>query len=158
MGTNCREKLADLIDKFKDEYGEFTSKQGRFSKNNIWIGAFKSDTQGFHWHSKYSYDITEVLGKLACLVLSKNLGIGTAERNWKQVKKVKKGDRAKTGVNKTSKQVLIYLQHQMMCGALRRTGLSAADELWDENYFVSMKMDEYCKDLEAQVGNFDKPI
>ncbi len=77
--------------------------------------------QGFRWHAKYSYDITEVLGKLACLVLSKNLGIGTTERNWKQAKKVKKGDCAKTGVNKTSKQVLIYLQHQMMCGALHRT-------------------------------------
>ena len=25
VGTKRREKLADLIDKFKDEYGEFTS-------------------------------------------------------------------------------------------------------------------------------------
>jgi hypothetical protein len=41
---------------------------------------------------------------LACLVLSKILGIGTAERNWKQVNKVKKGDCAKTGVDKTTKQ------------------------------------------------------
>ncbi len=71
---------------------------------------------------------------------------------------MKKGDCAKTGVNKTSKQVLIYLQHQMMYGALFRTGLSAAGELLDENDFGFMKMDEYCKDLEMQVGNFDKPI
>jgi hypothetical protein len=120
--------------------------------------ASKPDTQGFHWHAKYFFDITEVLGKLACLVLSTNLRIGTAERNWKQVKKVKKGDRAKTGVSKTSKQVLIYLQHQMMLGTLRRTGLSVVGKLWDDNDFASMKMDEYCKDLETQVGNFDKPI
>jgi hypothetical protein len=67
------------------------------------------------------------LGRLACLVLSKILGIGTAERNWKQVKKVKKGDCAKTGVDKTTKQVLIFSQHdQMMRGALRWTALSAA--------------------------------
>jgi hypothetical protein len=33
--TKCREKLADLINKFKDEYGEFTSKQGRFFKDTI---------------------------------------------------------------------------------------------------------------------------
>ncbi len=45
-----------------------------------------------------------------------------------------------------------------MHDALHRTGLSAAGKMWDDNDFVSMKMDEYCKDLEMQVGNFDKPI
>jgi hypothetical protein len=58
-------------------------------------------------NAKYSIETTEVLGKLACLVLSKILGIGTAERNWKQVMKVKKGDRATTGVDKTMIQVII---------------------------------------------------
>ncbi len=81
-----------------------------------------------------------------------------AERNWKQLKQVKKGDCTKTGVNKTSKQVLIYSQHQIMHGALRRTGLSMASKLWDDNDLATMKMDEYCKDLETQVGNFDKLI
>ena len=42
------------------------------------------------------------------MVLSKILGIGTAERNWKQVKKVKKGDRAKTGVDKNNKTSLNF--------------------------------------------------
>jgi len=158
VGTKRREKLADLIDKFKDEYGEFTSQQGRFAKDNIRMVAAKQETEGFHWHAKYSIETTEVLGRLACLVLSKILGIGTAERNWKQLKKVKKGDRAKTGIEKTTKQVLIFSQHQMMCGALRRTALSVAGKLWDDNNFASMKMDEYCKDLEARVGDVDKPM
>ena len=120
--------------------------------------AAKQETEGFHWHAKYSIETTEVLGRLACLVLSKILGIGTAERNWKQVKKVKKGDRTKTGVEKTTKQVIIFLQHQMMRGALCRTALSAAGKLWDDNDFASMKMDEYCKDLEARVGDNDEPM
>jgi hypothetical protein len=158
VGTKHGEKLADLIDKFKDKYGEFMCQQERFAKNNIWMVAAKQETEGFHWHTKYSIETTEVLGRLACLVLSKILGIGTAERNRKQVKKVKKGDRAKTGVDKTTKQVLIYLQHQMMSGALRRTALSVACKLWDDNNFASMKMDEYCKDLEARVGDVDKPM
>jgi hypothetical protein len=34
VGTKRREKLADLIDKFKDKYGEFTSQRGRFAKVN----------------------------------------------------------------------------------------------------------------------------
>ena len=91
VGTKRREKLAELIDKFKDEYGEFTSQWGRFvkDKDNSWMVAAKPDTMGFRWHSKYSIETTEVLGKLAWLVLSKILGIGTTERNLKQVKKVK---------------------------------------------------------------------
>ena len=46
----------------------------------------------------------------------------------------------------------------MMRGALRRTALSAAGKLCDDNNFASMKMDDYCKDLEAKVGNVDKPM
>ncbi len=158
VGTKRREKLADLIDKFKDEYSEFMSQRGRFAKDNIWMVTAKQETEGIRWHAKYSIETTEVLGRLACLVLSKILGIGTAERNWKQVKKVKKGDRTKTGVDKTTKQVLIYSQHQMMCGALRRTAISTAGKLWDDDDFASMKMDEYCKDLEARVGDVDEPL
>jgi hypothetical protein len=49
--TKRREKLADLIDKFKDKYGEFTSHRGRFAKDNIWMVAAKQETEeGFRWH------------------------------------------------------------------------------------------------------------
>ena len=99
-----------------------------------------------------------MLERLACLVLSKIPGIGMAERNWKQVKKVKKGDHPQLGVDKTTKQVLIYLQHQMMGGALHQTDLSMAGKLWDDIDFAFMKMDEYCKNLESKVGNVDEPM
>ena len=46
VGTTRREKLANLIDKFKDEYGEFTSKRGMFAKDNIWMVAAKQDNSG----------------------------------------------------------------------------------------------------------------
>jgi len=46
----------------------------------------------------------------------------------------------------------------MMRGALRRTALSTAGKLWDDYNFTSMKMDEFCKDLEARVGNVDEPM
>jgi hypothetical protein len=47
---------------------------------------------------------------LACLVLSKILGIGSAERNWKQVKATNSAQRVNTGIDKTKKQVLIHTQ------------------------------------------------
>jgi hypothetical protein len=81
--------------------------------------ASDENIQGYGWHQKYSLDCTDVLGKLAYLVLSKILGIGSAERNWKQVKKIKRGDCARAGIDKTAKQVLVYAQYQMFCGKLR---------------------------------------
>jgi hypothetical protein len=55
---------------------------------------------------------TKVLGKLACLILSKNLRIGTAKRSWKQVKKIKHGDRANLGNKVTAKIINVYGQYQ----------------------------------------------
>jgi hypothetical protein len=60
VGTKRREKLADLIDKFKNEYGEFMSQRGRFAKDNIWMVAATQETEGFRWHAKYSIETTEV--------------------------------------------------------------------------------------------------
>ena len=68
--------------------------------------AADSETKAYKWHYKYSYHQTKVLGRLACLVLLKILGIGTAERNWKQ-KAVNSGQLVNTTIDRTRKQVLI---------------------------------------------------
>jgi hypothetical protein len=152
VGSERSVKLALLIDKFKDEYGDFTNKRGKFNKSNIWIMAGVKNVQGFQWHKKYSLDCTDVLGRLACIVQSKILGIGSAERNWKQVKKIKRGDRARTGIDKTAKQELIYAQSQMLRAKLRKTSLSCAGKLWEDSDFDCMKMDEYCRDLQVDAS------
>ena len=83
VGTTCREKLVDLIDKFKDEYGEFTSKRGKFAKDNIWMVAAKQETEGFRWHAKYSFGLLrcwEGLPVWCCqrfLGLAQQRGIGS---------------------------------------------------------------------------------
>ena len=115
--------------------------------------ASDENIQGYRWHQKYSLDCTDVLGKLACLVLSKILGIGSAERNWKQVKKIKRGDFAQTGIDKTAKQVLVYAQYQMLRGKLRKTALSCAGKLWEDTDLDCMKMDAYCQDLQEEAAN-----
>ena len=94
---------ARLVDKFYQEFGDFTGRHGRFNQSHIWITAADPSEQAYHWHQKYSLHCTEVLGKLACLITSKILGIGTAERNWKQIKAVKSGQRTNTGMDKTKK-------------------------------------------------------
>ena len=155
---NSREiEKARLIDKFHQEFGDFTGRHGRFNRSHIWITATDPSEQAYHWHQKYSLHCTEVLGKLACLITSKILGIGTAERNWKQIKAVKSGQRMNTGMDKTKKQVMIYSQYQQMKAQACIQKLSCADKVWDDNDFKSIKMDEHCKEIEDLV-EVDKGI
>ena len=151
VGNDKIVERAKLIDTFMEEYGDFTNRRGIFAKANIWIIAADESTRAHKWHHKYSYHQTKVLGKLACLVLSKILGIGTAERNWKQVKAVKSGQRVNTSIEKTTKQVLVYAQYQQMRAQARQNKLSSAGKLWDDSDFASMKMDHFCKEIRDSV-------
>ncbi len=73
VGIERTVQRARLIDSFMEEYGDFISRHGVFAKDNIWINAADELTKAYQWHYKYSYHQTKVLGKLACLVLSKIL-------------------------------------------------------------------------------------
>ena len=90
---------------------------------------------------------TKVLGKLACLVLSKILGIGTAKRNWKQVKKIKYGDRANLGNKVTAKIKNVYGQYQQVKSRNRDDQRSSVGRLWTEEDLHCMKMDVFCADI-----------
>ncbi len=85
--------------------------------------------------------------KLACLVLSKILGIGTAKRNWKQVKNIKYGDCANLGNKVTAKITNIYGQYQRMKSCNRDDQRSSVGRLWTEENFHCMKVDVFCADI-----------
>ena len=86
----------------------------------------------------------KVLGKLACLVLSKILGIGTAERNWKQVKLIKTGQCSNIHADKCKKQVTLYGQNQQLRARVRAANLSLVGKLWEDGDFKTLKTDLYC--------------
>ena len=52
-------------------------------------------------------DNNECVGQACMPCALKDIRIGTAERNWKQVKAVKSGQQVNTGIDKTTRQVLI---------------------------------------------------
>ena len=110
-----------------EEYGDFTNRRNMFARDNIWIIDADHAMKANKWQNKYSYHQTKVLGKLVCLVLSKILGIGTAEQKWKQVKAVKSGQHVNTTINKTKKQVLVYAQYQQMHAQAWQNKLSHED-------------------------------
>ena len=91
VGEEKSNHLSKYIDTFWNEYDNFVNRRGCFSHKYMWDAAQGDDVKAYRWHQRYSLQGTKVLGKLACLVLSKILGIGTAERNWKQVKYIKSG-------------------------------------------------------------------
>jgi hypothetical protein len=87
--TEHMECLAEMTTKFFDGHQKFVNQTGILNSDIMWYTAGKCDfVVACRWHHTWTLSRTKVLGKLACLVLSKILGIGTAKRNWKQVKKI----------------------------------------------------------------------
>jgi hypothetical protein len=71
-----------MTTKVIDEHQKFVNQTGILNSDTMWYAAGKNDfVVACHWHHTWTLPRTKVLGKLACLVLSKILGIGTAERN-----------------------------------------------------------------------------
>jgi hypothetical protein len=119
----------------------------------MWYAAGKSDfVVAGRWHHTWMLPRTKVLRKLACLVLSKILGIGTAEHNWKQVKKIKYGDRANLGHKVTAKITNVYGQYRQVKSRNRDDQRSSVGRLWTEEDLHCMKMDVFCADI---VVSFD---
>ena len=95
----------------------------------MWDAARGDNVKAYQWHQRYSLQGTKVLGKLACLVLSKILGIGTAEQNWKQAKYIKSGECSHTDTDKVKKQAALYGQYQQVKARARQSKLSSAGKL-----------------------------
>ena len=148
VGDEKAWNLAESINTFWDEYHLFVNKQKMFKFDHMWEPVARGDrVPAYRWHQRWSLHTTKVLGKLACIVESKILGIGTAERNWKQVKLMKSGQRSNIQSEKCKKQVTLYGNYQQVKARAKAEKLSSAGKLWEDADFKSLKMDEYCKDM-----------
>ena len=138
---NCTE----VIDKFWEEFEMFQSKTGDFGGGREYIWATKTDLvdgSSYLWHKKYSFKHTDWLGKFACRVTSKILGIGGAERNWGEVKQLKTDKRSHLGGERTKKQATIFgsdcaERAKIQREAVRQGGEpeDATYKFWDDNDF-----------------------
>ena len=70
-----------------------------------------------------------MLGKMACLVCSKIVGIGAAEQNWKEVKRVKTAQRNRLGTEKTAKLTLLVGNNCSRKADARRERMAKAGNL-----------------------------
>ncbi len=133
---------------FFDEHQKFVNQTSILNSDTMWYAAGKSDfVVACRWHHTWTLPRTKVLGKLACLVLSKILGMGTAKRNWKQVKKIKYRDRANLGNKVTAKLTNVYGQYQQVKSRNRDDQRSSVGRLWTKEDLHCMKMDVFCADI-----------
>ena len=149
-----------FIGAFNTERTNLWHKRGKFLKEkNMWLMTSDDLPESHRWHQIYTLNCTKVLGKLACLVLSKVLGSGSAERMFKIQKLMSRGQRAGLSMARSKKQGLVYSRYQEMKCRNRVKKLSVAGVLWEDNDFESCKLDEYCHETEqGTVVNGDGEI
>ena len=131
-----------------DEHQKFVNQTGILNSDTMWYMAGKSDfVVSCCWHHTWTLSRNKVLGKLACFVLSKILGRGTAERSWKQLKKIKYGDRANLGNEVTVKITNDCGQYQQVKSCNRDDQRSSVGRLWTEEDLNCMKRNVFCADI-----------
>lgn len=135
------DELALIMNTFWEEFEQFKTKSGPFEKAYIW-----SDTntdlalgKSHIWHKKNSYYQTKVLGRFACRVCSKIVGMGSAERNWGDVKYLKSEKRSHLSAEATEKQATIFGVSCMRDAQIERekvqSGTTGPYKFWDEEDF-----------------------
>lgn len=137
------DELGGILNTFWSEYEHFQNKSGVFEKAYIW-NKTNSDLQlgkSHMWHKKNSYFQTKVLGKFACRVCSKIVGMGSAERSWGDVKHLKSMKRSHLSPQAVEKQATIFGASCMADAALERDNeqdnSTDSYKFWDEKDFDS---------------------
>jgi hypothetical protein len=161
--TEHKECLAEMTTKFLMSTKSFVNQTSILNSGTMWYAAGKSDfVVACCWHHTWTLSRTKVLGKLAYLDLSKNLGIGTAKHNWKQVKKIKYRDLANLGHKVTAKISNVYGQYQQVKLRNRDDQISSVGRSWAEEDLHCMMMDVFCADIadsldmDARIRNMRK--
>jgi hypothetical protein len=104
-----KDERMQMLNTFWTEFYDFQTKSGPYAnREHIWLSKDLMDGVSHIWHNKNTLRYTTILGKLACRVCSKILGIGSAERNWGDVKHLKTNKRSHLSADSVKKQATIF--------------------------------------------------
>ena len=142
--------MTKMLDKLWTEFECFLSKTGPYNREHIWESSDLGEGASYMWHKKNSLRFTEYLGRLACIVCSKILGIGAAERNWGDVKHLKTDKRSHLSSDRVKKQATIF---GASCADRARVEMAAmkSDE---DSQFVFWDDDDFNKELGFDMTSF----
>ena len=149
--------ISVTLDKFWDKFEHYHAKTGPFgNRPHIWNSTDLPDCSHL-WHKKNSLRYTTYLGKVACLVCSKILGIGSAERCWGTVKHNKIGKRSHLSAEAVKMQSTIFGAYAADKADLRRQckdeGVKQREQFWDDDDFKTLGLTKYGVDLDKLVEN-----
>jgi hypothetical protein len=138
------DEVANLLNRFWEEYEDFQNKTGPYaSRPHIWHPNNADINKGVShiWHKKNSMPYTTILGKFACRVCSKIVGMGSAKRAWGDVKHLKTDKRCSLRINSLKKQSTIFGASCMEAAQLDRQRKTQNNtghtyKFWDEDDFL----------------------
>ena len=151
VGMEREMEKGRLSQQFWDAHKQFHNRDGDYNKPYIWLLAAEDDCKSYEWHQRYSKH-APVLCALACRVLSKVSGIGSAERNWKEFKRVSTPARNRTHPERTKMMCTVIGHHCAFKASRRREKESRAGRLWNDRDFTCLKLDKYGIDVEVLAG------
>lgn len=129
----------------------FETKTGIYEdRPHIWNPKSRDLANGlsYSWHKKNSLKGLPLFGKFACLVCSKILGIGSAERSWGDTKQIKAAKRSHLGGVATEMQTTIYgasciRQSQIRQDAARDDPFTNKDTHWTDDDLKGLGLDRF---------------
>jgi len=133
------DELSNLFNDFWDEFELFKSRAGPFQKSYIWKDNNPDLQHGrsYMWHKKNSLPFTKIFGRFACRVCSKIVGMGSAERNWGDVKHLKTDKRSHMSSEAVQKQATIFGASCMLNARIERESKKGTDDdpykFWTED-------------------------
>jgi hypothetical protein len=134
-----------MLNMFWTEHDHFHSKMGPYgNRDHIWHSQDILAGNSHFWHKKNSLVYTSILGKVACIVCSKILGIGSAERSWGDVKHLKTEKRAKLSGEAVKMQGTIFGASCAERARLRQGNMATNAKLqtnWENDDFADPGID-----------------
>jgi hypothetical protein len=158
------EELCDQsILKFWDEWEEFSTKTGEYDNPRIWKSPDIPRGDAHVWHKKWSLrnEMDTYLGKFACIVCSKTLGIVSAEHSWRDTKHIKDGQRSGLSASATNKSTTIYGSAQMHLARIHHRAYDlnphhVHENFWSNDNIKMLGMGTKGIDLDKLVEKPDK--
>ena len=138
---------------FWQEFENFTSKTGEAyeARSCMWNDRNLALGKTWMWHKMHTLNSTKVLGRLACRVCSKLVGIGAAERSWGDVKHLKTGKRSGLSADHLKKQATLH-------GASCSTNASINRQTKDGVMSLFWEEDDLAQELGTAGTELDKAV
>jgi len=152
-GTDAK-VMSDMLDKFWAEYECFLSKNAPYNRDHIWLSSDLQEGCSYMWHKKNSLRFTDYLGRFACIVCSKILGIGAAERNWGDVKHLKTDKRSHISSDRVKKQATIFGASCADRARAERDALKSNEEGQEDSQFSFWDDKDFDNELGFDMDNF----